>query len=110
MKGELEGVATCSYIHFMSITVSMREAKNRFTELARLAEAGETVTVTRNGKPVATIGSYAEPKKKGFDQEAGQRWMKENGYDPKEIWVAPDFDDPLPEDFLINPEHWPEKW
>ncbi len=34
------------------VTVSIREAKNRLTELARRVEAGERVTVTRHGKPV----------------------------------------------------------
>nr|WP_244425793.1 type II toxin-antitoxin system prevent-host-death family antitoxin [Rhizobium etli] len=33
-------------------TVSIRGAKNRLTELAREVEAGETVVVTRNGRPV----------------------------------------------------------
>ena len=33
-------------------TVSMREAKNRLTELARQVEAGENVTIIRNGTPV----------------------------------------------------------
>ena len=37
------------------VTVSIREAKNRFHKLVRLAEAGETVTVTRYGKPVMDI-------------------------------------------------------
>ena len=31
-------------------TVSIKDAKNRLTELARLVEKGETVVVTRNGK------------------------------------------------------------
>ena len=33
-------------------TVSIRDAKNRLTELAREVEEGETVVVTRNGRPV----------------------------------------------------------
>ena len=36
-------------------TVSIRDARNRLTELAREVEAGETVVVTRNGKPVAVL-------------------------------------------------------
>ena len=36
-------------------TVSIKDAKNRLTELARLVETGETVTVTRNGKPVLDL-------------------------------------------------------
>jgi prevent-host-death family protein len=32
--------------------VSIKEAKNRLTALARLVEKGQTVVVTRNGKPI----------------------------------------------------------
>lgn len=83
------------------ITVSMREAKNRLTELGRKVEAGETVTVTRNGKPAFDIVPHK--KKGGIDFEAGRRWMEARGYKPEDIRIAPDFDDPLPEDFLLHP-------
>ena len=36
-------------------TVSIREAKNRLTELARQVENGATITVTRSGRPVFDI-------------------------------------------------------
>jgi prevent-host-death family protein len=36
-------------------TVSIKDAKNRLTALARLVERGETVVVTRNGKPVLDL-------------------------------------------------------
>jgi prevent-host-death family protein len=36
-------------------TVTIREAKNRLTELAREFEAGETIVVTRNGRPVLDL-------------------------------------------------------
>jgi prevent-host-death family protein len=32
-------------------TVSIRDAKNRLTELAREVERGEAIVVTRNGNP-----------------------------------------------------------
>lgn len=35
--------------------VSVTEAKNRLSELLRSVEDGETVVITRNGKPVAQI-------------------------------------------------------
>jgi len=35
--------------------VSIAEAKNRLTELIRAVEDGETVVITRHGKPVAQI-------------------------------------------------------
>jgi prevent-host-death family protein len=83
-------------------TVSIKDAKNRLTELARAVEKGETITVTRNGKPVFDIVPHKE-KKVGIDWDAGDRFLKSKGVDRLVSWVSPDFDDPLPEDFLITP-------
>jgi prevent-host-death family protein len=35
------------------------EAKNKFSELLDIAESGEEVVITRNGKPVARLRPYA---------------------------------------------------
>jgi prevent-host-death family protein len=79
--------------------VTMKEAKNRFTELARRAEAGEAVTVTRHGKPVCTIAPTPQ-KKGGVNFAAGEAWFKKNGIDRSKFWIAYDFDAPLdPETF-----------
>ena len=40
-------------------TVSMTEAKNRLTQLVREAEAGASVTITRDDRPVAVLVSRA---------------------------------------------------
>ncbi|MCC7348269.1 MAG: type II toxin-antitoxin system Phd/YefM family antitoxin [Variibacter sp.] len=82
-------------------TVSIKEAKNRLTELARRVEQGETVTVTRNGKPVLDLVPHR--KKGGIDLEALQEFKREHGVDKIVLYIAPDFDDPLPEDFLLRP-------
>ncbi|MBV9991367.1 MAG: type II toxin-antitoxin system Phd/YefM family antitoxin [Alphaproteobacteria bacterium] len=82
-------------------TVNLKDAKNRLSELGRKAEAGETITVTRNGKPAFDIVPHK--KKGGLDWEAGERFLREHGVDRLVSWVSPDFDDPLPEDFLITP-------
>jgi prevent-host-death family protein len=82
-------------------TVSMKDAKNRFAELVRQAESGDTVVVTRNGEPVADIVPHK--KKKGIDWEAGEAFLRKHGVDRLVSYVAPDFDDPLPEDFLLRP-------
>jgi prevent-host-death family protein len=82
-------------------TVSIRDAKNRLTELAREVEAGEIVTVTRNGKPVCDIVPHK--KRGGIDFEAGRKYLEEQGFKQPVFWVADDFDDPLPEDFLLQP-------
>jgi prevent-host-death family protein len=82
--------------------IPIKDAKNRLTEVIRQVEAGEAVTITRNGVPVADIVPHV--KKTGVDFEAGDRWLRSMGVDSLVEYIAPDFDDPLPEDFLITPE------
>jgi prevent-host-death family protein len=82
-------------------TVSIKDAKNRLTQLARLVEKGETVVVTRNGKPVLDLVPHRP--KGGLDLEAGRRFLRERGVARFFSHVAEDFDDPLPEDFLLRP-------
>ncbi len=82
------------------LTVSIKEAKDRLTALARLVEKGETVVVTRNDKPVFDLVPH---RAKALRLEAGEEFLKVRGV--KEIfpYVAGDFDEPLPEDFLLKP-------
>ncbi|MBK8457966.1 MAG: type II toxin-antitoxin system Phd/YefM family antitoxin [Phyllobacteriaceae bacterium] len=82
-------------------TVSIRDAKNRLTELAREVEDGETIIVTRNGRPAPDLVPHK--KRGGVDLEAGQAWLKARGIDKPFPFVADDFDEPLPEDFLLRP-------
>ncbi len=44
--------------------VSTAEAKNRLTELIRIAEGGEQVVITRHGRPVAQIAPPPVTRKK----------------------------------------------
>ena len=84
-------------------TVSMKDAKNRLTEIARQVEAtGEPVTITRNGKPVVDLVPH-KAKQGGIDFEAGRKFLRQRGIDRVVTYIAPDFDDPLPEDFLLRP-------
>lgn len=46
----------------MPAQVSIAEAKARFASLIARAEAGETVIVTRNGRPVARLGPLARER------------------------------------------------
>jgi antitoxin (DNA-binding transcriptional repressor) of toxin-antitoxin stability system len=82
-------------------TVSMKDAKNRLTELARDVERGETVLVTRNGKPVFEM--TAPKKRGGLDLAAGRAYMLSRGITNPVPYIAEDFDDELPEDFLLHP-------
>lgn len=81
--------------------VSIKEAKNRLTAIIRAVEDGQCVVLTRNGKPVVEIVRHVP--KGGIDLEGLRRWKEENGYTIVAGPIPDDFDDPLPEDFLIRP-------
>ncbi|MBT9372514.1 type II toxin-antitoxin system prevent-host-death family antitoxin [Rhizobium sp. CSW-27] len=82
-------------------TVSIAEAQDRFDELAQDVENGETVTVTRDGKPVFDIVPHM--KKPGIDWEAAEAYLRSKGIVRNDGFVSDDFDEPLPEDFLLRP-------
>jgi len=64
--------------------VTIQEAKAHFAELLKAAEAGETVIVTRHGKPVARIEGMGE-----------RTSLPRIGALRGQIWMADDFDAPL---------------
>jgi len=82
-------------------TVSIKDAKNRLTELARQVEKGETIIVTRNGKPVFDLVPH-QPKR-GLRLDAVDEFKKRHGLQSIVTFLAEDFDAPLPEDFLLRP-------
>jgi prevent-host-death family protein len=82
-------------------TVSIRDAKNRLTELARQVEKGETIVVTRNGRPAFDLVPHKPGK--GLQLEAIDEFKKIHGITTIVPFIADDFDDPLPEDFLLYP-------
>lgn len=82
--------------------VTIQEAEARLAELAERVEQGETIVVTRDGKPVLDLVPHK--RKGGIDWEGLARFKRERGIDKIVTYIAPDFDDPLPEDFLITPE------
>ncbi len=43
--------------------VSVREARKNFSQLLNYVEAGEEITITRNGKEIAKLVSQAKTKK-----------------------------------------------
>jgi prevent-host-death family protein len=63
------------------------EAKTNFSRLIRSVEAGEEVVITRAGVPVARLVP-CKPVKPGRRRFGAMRG---------EIWIADDFDAPLPE-------------
>ena len=76
------------------ITVNISEAKTQLSKLIERVELGEDVIIARAGKPVARL-TQIKPEKKGKIRFGGLKGK---------IWIADDFDDPLPEDYLIKPE------
>jgi prevent-host-death family protein len=80
--------------------VSIRDAKNRLTELARDVELGETITVTRNGRAVFDIVPHN--KRGGLNLAAGDAYLAAQKIANPVPFVADDFDAPLPEDFLLK--------
>jgi prevent-host-death family protein len=47
-----------------AMDVSIVEAKNRLTQLLRMVEGGESVVITRNGKPVAQLAPPPRERRK----------------------------------------------
>jgi prevent-host-death family protein len=67
--------------------VNIHEAKNYFSKLLRRVAAGEEIVIARAGKPVARLVSVVKPS-----------YPRELGRHRGEIWIADDFDAPLPDD------------
>ena len=82
-------------------TVSMKEAKNRLPALARRVERGETIVVTRNGKPVLDLIPHRH--KRGLNLKALAAFKRKHRLRRIFTYIADDFDAPLPEDFLLRP-------
>ncbi len=93
-------MATGSYL--VPMNVSIKEAKNKLSELVRRAEAGETVVITRDGKPVADLLPHSA-KTGGLNWAALREYKKKHGIEKFVEFIPDDFDDPLPEDFLLRP-------
>lgn len=82
-------------------TVSIRDAKNRLTALARQVERGDTIAVTRNGRPIFDLVPHRP--RNGLRLGAIDAFKKKHGIATIVPYISDDFDDPLPEDFLLRP-------
>jgi prevent-host-death family protein len=71
----------------MLATVSVEEAAANFAELLSRVTAGEEVVIAREGRPVARLAPV----------ENGPSRRRIPDLDKGKIWMAPDFDEPLPE-------------
>ncbi|MBX9926978.1 MAG: prevent-host-death protein [Hyphomicrobiaceae bacterium] len=82
-------------------TIPVERGDIALEDLARRVEAGERVVLTRGGEPVAEV--VAPRRTGGFDPAAMERFKRDHGIDRVVTYIAEDFDDPLPEDFLLRP-------
>jgi len=78
--------------------VNVHEAKTHFSKLLSRVATGEEIIIAKAGKPVARLVPLV------------QEWPKRTpGSAHGKIWVAPDFDAPLPDDILSAFEGQDEK-
>ncbi len=68
--------------------VNIREAKTHLSQLLQRVAAGEEVTIARSGVPVARLVPVEAKSKRPL------------GFDRGRIWIADDFDAPLPDELL----------
>jgi prevent-host-death family protein len=74
------------------IEVDVNDLPTRFAELLAKATAGDEVVITAEGKPLAWLNPIPQPggpRVPGFARGAI-------------AWIAPDFDDPLPDEFWLG--------
>lgn len=86
-------------------TITLKDAQSWLPEIAHAVEPGETVVATRDGEPILDLVPHPKPapaRKGGIDREGGRRFLEERGINDPFPYVAPDFDDPLPEDLLLR--------
>ncbi len=73
----------------MIATFNVHEAKTHLSKLLQRVIAGEEIVIAKSGKPVAKIIPLKQ-KPKG----------RKSGSAKGKIWMAPDFNDPLPDEIL----------
>jgi prevent-host-death family protein len=71
------------------VVVNLYEAKSRLSALVERAAAGEEIIIAKAGLPKARLVPFAPARQ---PREPG-------GWEGK-IWIADDFDEPLPPDIL----------
>jgi prevent-host-death family protein len=70
--------------------VNVHEAKTHLSRLLRRVASGEEIIIARAGAPIARLVPIEVKKKK----------TRPLGMDRGRIWIADDFDAPLPDDLL----------
>jgi prevent-host-death family protein len=72
--------------------VNISEAKAQLSKLVERAEHGDRVVIGRAGRPVAVLVAYHEsPERRVL-----------GGWKSSDVWIADDFDAPLPADVMAT--------
>ena len=85
-------------------TLNLYEAKTHLSDLVERAAAGEEIVIAKAGTPMARLVPLQQPDRPR---------LREPGMWKGKIWIAPDFDGPLPpdiQDALEDPKIFPEEW
>jgi prevent-host-death family protein len=69
-------------------TVNVHEAKTHLSRLLADVENGADVVIARAGRPIARLVRVGPPQQRELGLERGQ------------IWISPDFDEPMPNAWL----------
>ncbi len=75
----------------MTVVVNIHEAKTHLSRLLGRVLAGDEIVIAKSGQPMAKIVPIVGPI---LNRQPGSAKGK--------LWIAPDFNDPLPEDMLIE--------
>lgn len=83
----------------MTTVVNVHDAKTHFSKLLSRVATGEEIIIAKAGKPVARLVPFAQELPKPTPGSARGK-----------IWIAPDFDAPLPDEILDAFEGRGERW
>ena len=75
------------------MTITIEEAGTQFARLLEKLNPGEQIEILRYGQPIAQVHSVVPTA-------AAPRPPRVPGLGKGQIWVAPDFDEPIPDDWL----------
>ena len=79
------------------MTIELNDLPQRLSELRDLLHDGETITLTDSGEPVATVLPQTAPLTNSPMDRLRIFDLHPSGFQP-----APDFEDPLPEEFWLG--------
>jgi prevent-host-death family protein len=72
------------------VEVNIHQAKTHLSRLLQRVASGEEITIAKAGKPIARLVAAQPTKPK----------VRPLGMDRDRIWIADDFDAPLPDELL----------